>query len=117
MLGRYEEAEASFRRAVELQPEEPLHWLNLGDTELVLGAEETAQESYRRGADRTGEQLTINPENTIAFKRLAALSENGKQPGAAAESSQPLGATSADVWTMRPSRSSGYEPFSPQKTV
>ncbi len=69
-LGRMTEAREAFQRAVDLQPEEPHHWANLGDVDWLLDQEEAALESYRRSADLAVAQLEANPSDA----RLRVLS-------------------------------------------
>ena len=47
-LGQYQEAEPLYRRAVELEPDDPVYFGNLGDVLAVLGKSDEALEAYRR---------------------------------------------------------------------
>ncbi len=64
MLGQLDQAAELFQQAVDLQPEEPLHWVNLGDAQWQLGREETALESYRHSANLAWEQAEANPSDS-----------------------------------------------------
>jgi len=59
--GRLDEAEALYRRAVELQPREPALHRNLGDLQLRRGREEAARRSYRRAIGLTEDELARQP--------------------------------------------------------
>jgi predicted Zn-dependent protease len=48
LLGKYEPAAASFRRALEIDPANPVFALNLADAELLLGRRGEAMALYRR---------------------------------------------------------------------
>lgn len=51
-LGRYEDAEAAYRRAIELDPADALPWNNLGDLlRYHLGRYDEAEEAYRRAIE------------------------------------------------------------------
>ncbi|MEM7584852.1 MAG: protein kinase [Acidobacteriota bacterium] len=63
MLSQLEESRDLFQRAVDLQPEEPVHWGNLGDAQLQLGDSAAAHRSYVRATDAAAAQLQANPSD------------------------------------------------------
>ena len=64
--GRHAEAEASYRRALELAPRHPAAWSNLGDTLAALGRPQDAEPCYRRA-------LALDPADSGALRNLGLL--------------------------------------------
>jgi spermidine synthase len=60
------EASAAYRRALELEPANAGHWLNLGAVMRALGDYDSAREAWQRA-------LAIDPENEKARRALATL--------------------------------------------
>ena len=58
-VGLLEDAKRSFTRSTELVPEEPAGWVNLGVTELRLGAYAAAAEAFVRAASVTPDSAAI----------------------------------------------------------
>ncbi|HUP43338.1 MAG TPA: protein kinase, partial [Thermoanaerobaculia bacterium] len=63
-LGRLEEAEALYRRAVRLAPSDPTFRRNLGDVLLRQGKGEAAREAFRAALERVRERLARTPGDT-----------------------------------------------------
>jgi len=77
-LGKFREAAAASKHALEIKPKDPGSWANLGIALETLGQIEDAKECYRRA-------LSIQPNQPMALANLARL--NGTtQPVAPAES-------------------------------
>src|SRR5262249_31264458 len=55
--GRYPEAEQLFLRSIELNPDFPLHYYELGEVELKLGRPERAVTALRRTVEMVPENL------------------------------------------------------------
>ena len=60
-LGRFDDAEAALRQAIELAPERHLSWSNLGDVLFVAGKEDEAREAYATAEELLEKQLAVNP--------------------------------------------------------
>jgi tetratricopeptide (TPR) repeat protein len=69
--GRYEEAAASFRLAVQLAPGSALHHGNLGDVLRKLGRPAEAAESYARAVEASEAGLKVNAADARTLMRLA----------------------------------------------
>jgi tetratricopeptide (TPR) repeat protein len=82
--GRYEEAAASFRLAVQLAPASALHHGNLGDVLRKLGRPAEAAESYARAVEASQAGLKVNAADARTLMRLAVY-EAKLGRGAAAE--------------------------------
>jgi tetratricopeptide (TPR) repeat protein len=71
-LGRFEEAAAMYRRALELAPEDYRMWGNLGDAYAHLAGRSADSDAAHRKATTLGEQrLRINPADADAMADLA----------------------------------------------
>jgi tetratricopeptide (TPR) repeat protein len=64
--GRFAEAEAGFRQAVELDPSDALAWVNLGTAQEELGKTDFAMGSYRHAVE-------LAPDNARAHYNLGTL--------------------------------------------
>lgn len=84
LLARYEEAEASFRRAAALAPNNPALLLNHADAVLLMGNEEEARDLYQR----TVGLIADDPASTTSWQwqsiRAQALAHLGADRDAAA---------------------------------
>jgi tetratricopeptide (TPR) repeat protein/TolB-like protein/DNA-binding winged helix-turn-helix (wHTH) protein len=60
-LGRFDDAEAALRTAIELAPEQHLSWSNLGDVLFVAGKQAEAREAYTTAEELLEQQLAVNP--------------------------------------------------------
>jgi serine/threonine-protein kinase len=70
--GDYAHALEDSRRAVELDPKNPVNWGNLGDAQAqVASASAGARESYRRAIALSREALEKNPTDAETLGRLA----------------------------------------------
>lgn len=68
-LGRNEEAEAAYRRAIELDPKYAFPWNNLGSLlQIRLGSYEEAEVAYRRAID-------LDPKYALPWNNLGNLLE------------------------------------------
>ena len=74
--GKYEDAAASFRLAVQLQPGLPLHHGNLGDALRRLGRPAEAAESYARAVDASNAVLKVNPNDARTLMRLGVYRQS-----------------------------------------
>jgi tetratricopeptide (TPR) repeat protein len=81
--GKYEDAAASFRLAVQLQPGLPLHHGNLGDALRRLGRPAEAAESYARAVDASHAVLKVNPNDARTLMRLGVYEAKLGRPEAA----------------------------------
>jgi tetratricopeptide (TPR) repeat protein len=72
-FGRLDEAEALFRRAVELQPRDPTFHRNLGDLHLRRGRAGAARASFRRALELTELELARRPDNPSLRVQRALL--------------------------------------------
>jgi len=70
-LGRYEDAEEHYRRAIELQPDHAVHWGNLGDDLLMLERNEEARNAYRQAAKLASDAVQREPLEPRAQSALA----------------------------------------------
>ncbi|MEM7353680.1 MAG: protein kinase [Acidobacteriota bacterium] len=83
---RLEKAEAAFRATTDQQPEEPVHWMNLGDAQLQRGHATEATASYSQGVGLTEKLLTHNPEDLrLRVLRPTLLAKAGNCPRATVE--------------------------------
>ncbi len=89
LLGRYEPAAASFRRALGLLPESPAAVLNLADAEWLRGRKAAAEALYRNVIDLAGRDPapTFWQTQTIRAQALAHL---GRRDEAVAAVQQAL---------------------------
>jgi len=84
--GDFEAAAESFGQATDIQPAEPLHWLNLGDALQTLGDLRAAAESWQRAVDLATAQAADNPGNLrIGVLKALALAKTGACGPALAE--------------------------------
>lgn len=94
LLNRFEEAEAAFSQALELEPGYALAWLNLGSARINAGRFEAAIAAYRAG-------LALRPDEADAWARLGHCQRMAGQRDAAVQTFQlalkyrPL---AADLW-------------------
>jgi Flp pilus assembly protein TadD len=65
-MGRADEAEKSFRRAIALWPEPPLFYSNLGDALRALGRVQDAERAYMRA-------LSLDISNYLPNLRMGEL--------------------------------------------
>ena len=85
--GRAAEAEAAYRRALELQPDHLDAWLNLGSLHEELGAMAEAEACYREAEDR-------QPRSPLPLARRAVLRAAGcRRPTATGSVSSCTGRT------------------------
>jgi hypothetical protein len=63
---RFEEAEAAYRRALELTPDSPSAWLNLGALQTCRKQEKEAELSYRKA-------IKLDPNYRLAYFNLSYL--------------------------------------------
>jgi len=70
-LGRYDDAEEHYRRAIELQPDHAVHWGNLGDDLLKLERDEEARDAYRQAAKLAEDAVQREPLEPGAQSALA----------------------------------------------
>ena len=99
--GRYEQAAAAYRQAIELRPREPVHYRNLGDALQRLGKTREAADAYSRAVRATEDILVVSPRDAHTRAMLAVyLAKLGRHGRAAAEIQQALAlnAGSQEVW-------------------
>ncbi len=70
-LGRFDESVGIHRQAVELAPENPTVWLNLGDALHFSSTPEQAEEAFRQSALLAERRLAVNPRDTVFILDLA----------------------------------------------
>jgi tetratricopeptide (TPR) repeat protein len=73
--GEYEQAAASYRRAIELKPLEPIFHFNLGSAEEKLGSGK-APGSFKRAAELLNGQLAVKPDDAQTRSQLALCQLN-----------------------------------------
>jgi tetratricopeptide (TPR) repeat protein len=71
--GRQREAMEYYRRAVKLEPNRGIYWLNLGDAQRRIKDLGNAKDSYRRGLPLFQDQITANVTNASARGYVAYL--------------------------------------------
>jgi len=77
-VGRLDEAEALYRRAVELEPRDPRIHRNLGDLHLRRGRTGAAREAYRRALELTEVELASRPgDATLRVQRALLAAKAG----------------------------------------
>jgi tetratricopeptide (TPR) repeat protein len=64
-LGRYRDAEAMYRKAAELAPDDHRPRGNLADAQLYGGRAGDAMESYRRALELVSGELAVNPKHSV----------------------------------------------------
>jgi predicted Zn-dependent protease len=78
--GHFEEARTRFRQAVDREPDDALHWFNLGQSQLALVDNNAAAGSFVRAAElepssvayaAAAVQLTLEAKNFAAARRTA----------------------------------------------
>ena len=67
-LGRLEDAEASFKQAITLNPDYSAAFNNLGVTLQELGRLEDAEASFKQA-------ITLNPDYSAAFSNLGIVTQ------------------------------------------
>lgn len=90
LLGRFQEAEAIYRRALEMQPRNPLALLNLADVTLLLGREKGARDLYRQVLERIGEDATSATQWQMMTLKGQALAHLGRPEEAVAAAQEAL---------------------------
>src|SRR6185503_7253239 len=86
-LGRYDDAERSFDRAVDLAPGDFVAWLNLGDARRwSTASRDRANEAYARAIAAGRAALAVNPNDAYTRAAIAAcLARSGKLEEAQSE--------------------------------
>lgn len=74
--GAWEEAEESYRLAIDLRPEAAPAWVGLGNAERAQGRDEEARASYRRATE-------ADPAHAPAWNNLGNLEREGRRTGEA----------------------------------
>ena len=70
--GDYARARDDYRRAIELEGNNPLFWGNLADADSqIAGAETEARDAYLRAIALSREELAVNPNNANLLGRMA----------------------------------------------
>jgi serine/threonine-protein kinase len=70
--GDYTRAREDYRRAIDLESNNPLFWGNLADADAQIpGAEAEARDAYLRAIALSREQLAVNPNNASLRGRMA----------------------------------------------
>ena len=64
-LGRYREAEARYRKAAELTPDDHRPWGNLADAQLYGGRAADATQAYRHALELVQSELSVNPQHAV----------------------------------------------------
>jgi eukaryotic-like serine/threonine-protein kinase len=90
LLGRFGEAEASFRRAVEIQPRNPFVALNLADTLALQGRQAEAREAYLAALRLAEEDPTADSNWQIYSTRAQVLAHLGRSTEAVAAVQEAL---------------------------
>jgi serine/threonine protein kinase/Flp pilus assembly protein TadD len=68
----YPAARDAYRKAVDLDPRDPLYWGNLADTETqIAGAAGEARDAYQRAIALSRERLALNPRDADLLGRMA----------------------------------------------
>lgn len=67
-----EVAETELRRATELEPSEPAHWIELGFIEEAMGRKDEARKCWQRGLDLPGQQRYQTEFKARARKALGS---------------------------------------------
>lgn len=79
--GHMDAAEADCRKAVELQPANPVSWGNLADVLAAAGRSAEADATYRKGIELGNKQLAINPTNPDLLGIMAKFAaKTGQKP-------------------------------------
>jgi eukaryotic-like serine/threonine-protein kinase len=82
LLGRYPEAVAAYRKALEMDPDHVAVLLNLADAEAALGQRQEADRLYSRALERIGEQeaaTALSPgDRMIKAQCLVRLGRTGE---------------------------------------
>jgi len=79
LLGRYREATAAYRKALELDPGNPTVLLNLADAELALGRRPEAEALYREMIERLERDASASdPESQVMLAKAQGLVHLGK---------------------------------------
>ncbi len=89
LLGRYTKAEATLRRAMTLEPNNPFVGLNLADVCLLRGKKQEAEDLYRRLLKMVEQDPAASNWQLISV-RAQALAHLGKRREAAAAAQQVL---------------------------
>lgn len=90
LLGRLQQAERSFRRAVEIEPGNPVALLNLADTRLLQKDIRGAEDLYRRTLRLAGDDATAGSNWQISSVRAQALAHLGRSEEAVAAIQEAL---------------------------
>ena len=68
----YPNARDAYRKALELDRDDPLYWGNLADTETQIeGAGAEARDAYQRAIALSRERLAVNPKDADVLGRMA----------------------------------------------
>ncbi len=70
-LGRYQSAQAMFRKAIELVPTDHRIWGNLADALRFDAQPEEARQAYRKALDLVEGELAVNPGHAINQAQMA----------------------------------------------
>ena len=81
-MGQYEEAAKAWQQALTLVPNDDVKHGNLGDAYMRLGRRKEAIEQYRLAADRSGDQLAVNPADAKVLARHAVYEARLGRPEA-----------------------------------
>jgi serine/threonine-protein kinase len=99
--GRYEEAVAAYRAAINLRPNNAIAHRNLGDAYQRLRRSEDARAAYRQAVLLAEAHLKVNPRDTLEMARLAVyLAKAGESARARQAAARALGAAPADVQVL-----------------
>ena len=99
--GRYEEALAAYRHALELAPSDPFLHRNAGDTYMRLGDVDKARTSWGMAVSLGQQLLAVNPRSTDALSELAINEVKLGRVGEAQEhlsKARALAPENPDVW-------------------
>ncbi len=79
LLGRYGEATAAYRKALELDPGNPIVLLNLADAELALGRRQEAEALYLEMIERLEQDASASdPESGVEMTKAQGLVHLGR---------------------------------------
>ncbi|MES1210799.1 MAG: tetratricopeptide repeat protein, partial [Acidobacteriota bacterium] len=79
LLGRYSQATAAYRKALELDPGNPTVLLNLADAELALGRQPEAEALYREMIERLEQDASASdPKSGVEMTKAQGLVHLGR---------------------------------------
>ena len=97
LIGRFDSAQDTFKRALDLAPDNPLACLNLADATLLVGHREQALELYRQVVDLVQARLSSGEVNwQLQSARAQALAHLGISQNAVAAVQDALSLASGD---------------------